>query len=314
MLASEGSSTLCREVTAVLAAPAAGAMQNEGAMKMHRDVSLPEPLHHAIERLSRHDQVLGVLLIGSLATGAFTPASDYDLVVVVNVGEPVWYVGVTEIALRAGCANGGRFADIVFVAGHALIQIQAHDTPVAYDHALAPVLRWLLDGVIVLDRGGLRAAQEHARAHVLLAPSASESAYHAWFGLNYNLAVIRRLLLSAAPRYLAVADIRMAVYGHADLWFGYFAIRGQPWPGDKSALHALEAQDLDYLALFRQFFAESRRTAKARHYVELAALAAAPLGGLWSPGWTGENLAHPPLRVAKLLGEPGTAGQAPQEP
>lgn len=271
-------------------------MEDDGAMKMHREVSLPEPLHDAVERLSRHDGVLGALLIGSLAAGALTPASDYDLVVVVDVGEPAWYVGVTEI--------GGRFADIVFVAGHALAQLQALDAPVADDHALAPVLRWLLDGVIVLDRGGLRTAQEHARAHSLLMPPGGESTYRAWFDLNYNLAVVRRLLRSDDRGYLAVADIRMAVYGHADLWFGYFAIRGQPWPGDKAALRALEAQDPNYLALFRQFIAEYQRTEKARLYAELAALAAAPLGGLWPPGWTGENLAHPPLRVAELLGEP----------
>jgi hypothetical protein len=276
--------------------PNAGPIQDEGPIKMHREVSLPQPLHDALDRLSRHGEVLGALLIGSLAAGELTPASDYDLVVVVDVGEQVWYVGVTEI--------GGRFADIVVVAGHALAQIQARDAPVAHDHALAPVLRWLLDGVIVLDRGGLRAAQEHARAHGLLAPAGSESAFRAWFGLNYNLAVIRRLLQSDDPRYLAVTDIRMAVYGHADLWFGYFAIRDQLWPGDKAALRALEAQDPEYLALFRQFIAESRRTEKASRYAELAALAAAPLGGLWPPGWTGENLKHPPLRVAALLGEP----------
>ena len=56
----------------------------------------------------------------------------------------------------------------------------------AHDHALAPVLRWLLDGAVVLDRGGLCAAQEHALAHSLLAPPDSASAYSAWFGLNYT--------------------------------------------------------------------------------------------------------------------------------
>jgi predicted nucleotidyltransferase len=266
---------------------------------------LPEPLRDALDRLSRRDEVLGALLIGSLAAGAFTPASDYDLVVVVNGKEPLWYVGVTEI--------GGRFADIVFVAGHALAQIQALDAPVAHDYDLAPVLRWIGDGVIVLDRGGLRAAQEHARAHSLLAPPGGESAYRAWFGLNYNLAVIRRLLQSEDPRYLAVADIRTAVYGHADLWFGYFAIRGQLWPGDKAALRALEAQNHAYLALFLQFIAEHQRTEKARLYAELAALAAAPLGGLWPPGWTGENLAQPPLRIAELLDTSGAADQTSRE-
>jgi hypothetical protein len=191
-------------------------------MDTHTVQPLPEPLSDALDRLSRHERVLGALLIGSLPARSFTPASDYDLVVVVDMGRPLWYVGVTEL--------GGRFADIIFVAGHALTQIQALDAPVAYDHALAPVLRWLLDGVIVLDRGSLRVAQEHVRARSLLAAPDSDSAYSAWFGLNYNLAVIRRLLQSDDPLYLAVADIRMAVYGHVDLWFGYFAIRGQPWP------------------------------------------------------------------------------------
>ena len=273
-------------------------------MDTHTTIPLPEPLHNAINRLSRHNRVLGALLIGSLPAGALTPASDYDLVVVVDGLEPLWYIGVTEI--------GGRFADIVFVAGQALAQITALDASVAHDHALAPVLRWLCDGAVVLDRCGLRAAQAWVRARSLLAPPDGDNAYSAWFGLNYNLAVLRRLLSSDDPRYLAVTDVRMAVYGHADLWFGYFAIRGQPWPGDKAAMRALEAQDPRYLALFRQFIAENRRAEKARRYVELAALAAAPLGGLWPPGWTGENLAHPPLRVAELLGEPGAAGQTTQ--
>jgi len=273
-------------------------------MDTHTTTPLPEPLHNAINRLSRHNRVLGALLIGSLPAGALTPASDYDLVVVVDGLEPLWYIGVTEI--------GGRFADLIFVAGQALAQITALDAPVAHDHALAPVLRWLCDGAVVLDRCGLRAAQAWVRARSLLAPPDGDNAYSAWFGLNYNLAVLRRLLSSDDPRYLAVTDVRMAVYGHADLWFGYFAIRGQPWPGDKAAMRALEAQDPRYLALFRQFIAENRRAEKARRYVELAALAAAPLGGLWPPGWTGENLAHPPLRVAELLGEPGAAGQTTQ--
>lgn len=171
-------------------------------MHTHITPPLPQPLHDAIDRLNLHSQVFGALLIGSLPTGALTPASDYDLVVVVDVGEPLWYVGVTEL--------GGRFADIIVVAGQALAQIQTLDAPVAHDHALAPVLRWLRDGVIVLDRAGLRAAQEYARAHGLLAAPSSNSAYSAWFGLNYNLAVIRRLLTSDDPRYLAVADIRLA--------------------------------------------------------------------------------------------------------
>ena len=66
-------------------------------MDTHTTPPLPEPLHDAIDRLSRHDRVLGALCSGSLPAGALTPASDYNLVVVVDVGEPLWYV---RVALR----------------------------------------------------------------------------------------------------------------------------------------------------------------------------------------------------------------------
>ncbi len=115
--------------------------------------------------------------------------------------------------------------------------------------------------------------------------------------------MIDRLLQSSDPRILAVAAIRMAVYGHSDLWFGYVTIRRQPWPRDKRALAALEAHDPDYLAGYQQFLIETDRTEKARRYRDLAARAAAPLGGLWPPGWSGENLEPPPLRVVDLLGD-----------
>ncbi len=61
------------------AASGAGLLQDNHAMDTHHEVSLPQPLHDALDRLSRHSGVLGALLIGSLAAGALTPASDYDL-------------------------------------------------------------------------------------------------------------------------------------------------------------------------------------------------------------------------------------------
>jgi hypothetical protein len=36
---------------------------------MHREVSLPQPLHDTLDRLSRHDRVLGALLM-TLRVGA----------------------------------------------------------------------------------------------------------------------------------------------------------------------------------------------------------------------------------------------------
>lgn len=256
--------------------------------------ALPEPLQAVLNQLGRHEHVRGALLIGSLPAGHWSAASDYDLVVVVTDLAPRWYVGVTTI--------GGRFADIIFVAASALAEIIALERAAPHDHPLAPILRWLRDGQIVLDHAGsLRRVQDEVHLRHLLAPPASDTAYGAWFGLNYNLAVLTRLLGAEDACTLLVADIRLAVYGASDLWFSYFAIRGQAWSGDKAAVRALEEQDPHYLAQFHAFLAEPQRHAKARLYRELAALAAAPLGGLWPDGWTGENLAEPPVRVAELF-------------
>lgn len=263
---------------------------------MHLLPDLPTPLQAALNRLAAHPRVAGALLIGSLPAGALSPTSDYDLVLIIDDLEPLWYVGVTTI--------GGRFADVILVARRALDQLAVRAAPVVHDDPLAAPLRWLADGAIILDRdGALGAAQANAWRAGLRAPPDAAAAYAAWFGLNYNLAVIDRLLRSYDPRILAVADIRMAVYGHSDLWFGYAAIRQQAWPGDKRALTSLEVHDPDYLGGYQQFLRETDRTEKARRYRELAARAAAPLGGLWPPGWSGENLESPPLRVSDILGD-----------
>jgi hypothetical protein len=77
---------------------------------------LPTPLQVARARLASHPRVAGALLIGSLPAGALSPTSDYDLVVIIDDLEPLWYVGVTtrdrphgeSPALpRSGRAGGG---------------------------------------------------------------------------------------------------------------------------------------------------------------------------------------------------------------
>ncbi len=101
-------------------------------------------LDEVIARLSSHKQVEGVLSIGSLVENTFTSASDYDLVIVLHEAAQAWYVGVTQI--------DHRFADIIFVAGSALERIMALNAPVAQEHELAPIIRWLKQGNILFDR------------------------------------------------------------------------------------------------------------------------------------------------------------------
>ncbi|MEZ4831763.1 MAG: hypothetical protein R2873_07120 [Caldilineaceae bacterium] len=83
---------------------------------------------------------------------------------------------------------------------------------------------------------------------------------HAWNGVNYNLAVARRLVAAEDPLYLQTLDLRMALYAPADLFFNYFRARHLRWNGDKQAIRYLKAHDPDYLVLFQRFVSEQDRT------------------------------------------------------
>jgi hypothetical protein len=229
---------------------------------------------HALDRLRRSQQVEGVLAIGSRGQPGWNPASDYDLVVV-RPQAAAWFVGVTRIE--------GRFTDLIFVGVAALERVLALDAPVEGGHELAPIIRWLGQGRIEHSRGDLLPrAQAHARRREWIAPAADQPAFSAWFAINYNLAQARRMLGSADPLYRAAVAIRMAVYGPADLWFGYFSVRRLAWAGDKAAVHHLQIHDPAFLAAFERFIAESDPGAKFARYEDAARLAAAPLGGLWA--------------------------------
>jgi hypothetical protein len=83
--------------------------------------------------------------------------------------------------------------------------------------------------------------------------------------------------------------IRVCVYGHQDLWHGYFTVRGREWNGDKAAVRYLLAEDPAYLEVFERFLAAEAVEQKLALYRELAALATAPAGGLWARGATTMN-------------------------
>lgn len=258
---------------------------------------LPKDLEQVILHLGANERITGILAIGSLVDNVLTPASDYDLVIVLEDLTPLWYVGVTTI--------GGRFTDLLFVSSDALRQIQELESAPANAHELAPIIRWLKRGAMLLDRTGqLDSTQRHVRQSKLLGPVSDAGAHGAWFATNYNLAVVDRLVQSPDPYYLSVADIRMAVYGHSDLWFNYFAIRRMEWDGDKAAWRYLCEHDPDYLGCYCDFVAATARAVKLDGYRRTAAHATAPLGGLWTVPTAETNVLSPPVTWADLVGDP----------
>jgi hypothetical protein len=236
-------------------------------------------LDEVIERLSRHAVVEGVLTLGTTGKDTLTGASDYDLVLVLSERPTALHVGLTTI--------DRRLADLLFVTVSQVQEILALDGPVDGDAWIGRIVRWFVAGTIVLDRSGLLdRAQQKVRAGAWIQPMSEDVGYGAWFGTNFNLVHTQRLATSDDPVYLMAADWRMVLFGTTDLLFNYWKTRRLLWEGDKEAIRYLMAHDPAFLALFRQFLAESDRTQKLALYEQLAEIAVAPVGPLWADGVT----------------------------
>jgi hypothetical protein len=235
-------------------------------------------LDDVVARLSARAEVDGLLTIGSTATGAMTPVSDYDLVIVLSGMPAPMRVGVTWIA--------GRLADLLFVRAEMVERIAVQGEPVARNAWQGRMVRWLRDGSIRHDRSGaLARAAERALAGDLLLPTGADEAYAAWFGAYYNLHQTRRLLRSSDPVRGTTIDLRL-LYSLSDLWTGYFLVRGLLWEGEKAAIRYMADHDPAYLALFRGCLAEIDRVRKVELYTRLVHATMAPAGPPWAEGET----------------------------
>jgi predicted nucleotidyltransferase len=253
-------------------------------------------LEEVYDRLKQNEEVKGLLLIGSLVKNELSPASDYDLVVVLRNARNTWWVGVTSI--------DNRFTDLLFVNEEAITAIQNLTSVIPTSHELAPIIRWLKNGVILYDRmGKLNHAQQKVQQGEWVSSLSDEDAYGAWFALCYNLAVTKRMMLAGDDFYNTTAGIRMAVYGHMDLWFGYFTMRKMDWEGDKATLTYLQQNDTDFLEAYQKFITSISLEQKLLLYEQAAILAAAPFGGVWPSNITVMNDAQNFNKWQELLGE-----------
>ena len=254
------------------------------------------PLDRVVATLCAQDQVEGVLVIGSLVEKAFTPASDYDLVIVLRESEQAWYVGVTQI--------DQRFTDLIFVAASAVEQILELNAPIAQNHELAPLIPWIQRGAILFNRSQrIQQAQTKLLSSNWLHSLNDSDAYGAWFSINYNFAQAQRMAQAKDDLYQTTVAIRMAVYGHMDVWFGYFTVRKLVWRGDKDAVKYLEQFDPTFLTLYQEFIQETALAQKLLLYEKVAAVATAPMGGLWPAEATVMNVANTLEIWQNLIGD-----------
>jgi hypothetical protein len=234
-----------------------------------RELSLEE----VVRRLAGHATVDGVLLIGSTGKDTLTPASDYDMIVVLAQMPAPLHVGVTLI--------DGRLSDLIFVTTQEIDTLLHAEDEVAHDTWQGRLLHWFASGEIVVDRKG-RLAQAKSKAQQVRTADLAGAGdrYRLWFGINYNVKQTQRMLLAEDSVYDTAVDLRL-LYCLSELWSGYFQLRGLPWRGEKAAVRLLAEYDPAYLEKFRQCLAEPDRQCKVERYTELAALTLAPLGGLW---------------------------------
>jgi len=227
-----------------------------------------------LTRLSRHVVVDGLVTVGSTGRGSLTPISDYDVLVVLAEMPVPLRVGITYI--------DHRLTDLLFATTTHLQQILAAEVAIDGDTWEGRIARWLMTGQVVFDRHGIvQQAQAKVRGGNWIRPLEDIDAYGAWIGVNYNLLHTRRLMRADDPGHLHAAELRMSLYGVANVLLSYFRIRKLLWEGDKAAIRYLMAHDPSYFELLQQFLHESDPYRKFAAYERVAAATLAPISMLW---------------------------------
>ena len=235
-------------------------------------------LEEVIAKLAEREAVDGIVIIGSASENQLSPASDYDLVVVLSDMPAPLHVGLTYI--------DQRLTDIIFFTVAELDQVLSLAEPVDAEEWVGRLTHWLQIGRIAFDRTGrLQRAQRKVLAGQWLSQASESMIYQTWFRINYNVKHNKRMLASDDSVYQQTLDMRL-LYSIAEVFSGYFDLRRLPWEGEKAAIRYLAAHAPEYLDLFQRCLAEADRVRKVQLYEQLAALTTAPVGGLWQDGTT----------------------------
>ena len=235
-------------------------------------------LEEVIARLSSREVVEGIVIIGSAGENKLSPASDYDLLIVLSDMPAPLHVALTHI--------DQRLTDIIFITVAEIDHILTNNEPVDADSWIGRTIRWLQVGQIAFDRSErLHRAQRKVQTGQWHNPVGESDMYPVWFGINYDLRQTKRILASDDPVYLMAVDIRL-LRSLFELWWSYFQFR-QLRPGsEKEGIRYLATHDPAYLELFKQCLAETDRESRVKLYEQLAALTTVPAGGLWEDGAT----------------------------
>lgn len=239
----------------------------------------------ALARLSAHKLVDGLALFGSRIGGTALPASDYDLLILIE-SLPV---GIFQMLAHID----GRMTDIVFVlTSQADGWLASAGTVASNSNAGRFLLKMQMAQIVYDASGRLGRAQNLARQRGWQAPSTYADQYGAWFWQNHGLMHMKRMAQAQDPIYDTSVDLMLCGSLH-DICRTYYTARHLPWEGEKAAIRYLQQHDAAFLALLRECLAASDRARKLQLFEQLVAESLSPAGGLWAVGNTSVCLDGP---------------------
>ncbi len=231
------------------------------------------PLEQLIERLQSRSTVLGVVLLGSTATG-LGEASDLDLLLVLAGGLP-FDVEFSWV--------DGRPTDVVLVSRSFVQRVAESASP---SGEASDVARWIAAGRVEWTRDPEIAALLANASHRAdsAGPKRGEQ-FTRWVEANFLLTKLRRYAAADAPDYEQALELALlpAIYACV---LDHLCFRDQPWQGEKAALAWLGREDPEFLVALREALRASTTDNRMRAYARLVERACEPVGGVWPAGRT----------------------------
>jgi predicted nucleotidyltransferase len=239
-------------------------------------------LNSVMQRLQRHHQVYGIILIGSGAHGTLKSESDYDILLFVTDMPAGLDVLLTTV--------DGRLTDVLFYDIQTLENL-LEQTKLVSNSLQGVILSWIQQGAIFYDPTTMLEQTKSRQIETPFHATPSEL-FSLWNRVNFNLAHGERMLKSNDDVYLQAMDLRF-LYMLDEVLQAFMLTHQIPQRGEKHTIRVMHANYPDDLDLYMKTLRTADRQEKFRYYTQFAERALAPIGGLWdSPKITGFNR-HP---------------------
>ena len=238
-----------------------------------RSISADLSLDQVVDRLRAHDEVVGIVLIGSTAREP-EEWSDVDLVVVLDPG-PAFDLEFGTI--------GSRPADLVFTNLDTIRRIA--DPRADLDGRMADLAHWMADGKVAFSRDQAVDRAQRAAHRRRPVRASDRERFFRWVELNIGLVKLDRYRAAESAEYLAALHLLL------DQAFGSLPrdaviLAGNRWTGEIPALKELARSSEGVLRAIESGRSEADPARRLALYRSALERITEPVGGLWGAGET----------------------------